>query len=247
MKAIIAATLLILIIGNIWAVDIESYQFIDYLRALSKPGKPEIFEDGVIFTAPSSHRRVGISFAHEGYAKVYWLRPLVVPRDRAELYVNGKFQKKMDPYVDSGIMFHVETIPSNVKNLDYRMIIDGLWTVDPLNPSSVTNSSGIIESRIPLPEKPKPHLEATLPGTYRFIYRTLPGETITVGGSFNNWDPFMYELREISPGFYTLALPLPLGSFQYVFFHRGEQVTDQENSRRMFTKEGRIVSEGIVQ
>ena len=247
MKAVIAATLLILIIGNIWAVDTDSYQFVDHLRAISGPGKPEIFEDGVIFTAPSSHRRVGISFAHESYAKVYWLRPLVVPKDRAELYVNGKFQKKMDPNMDSGIMFHVETIPGNVKNLDYRMIIDGLWTVDPLNPHRFTNPSGIIESRVSLPEKPKPHLDVTPPGFYRFIYRSIPGETITVGGSFNNWDPFMYELREIIPGFYTIILPLPPGSFQYVFFHRGEQVQDPENPRRMFTKEGRIVSEGMVQ
>ena len=246
MKAIIAATLLIFIIGNIWAVDIESYQFIDYLRSLSKPEKPQIFEDGVLFTAPSSHRRVGISFAHEGYAKVYWFRQLLVPRDRAELYVNGKLQRKMNPNIDSGIMFHVETIPSNVKNLDYRMIIDGLWTTDPLNPLSVTGPSGIIESRFPLPEKPKPHFEATPSGFYRFIYRAQPKETITVAGSFNNWDPFMYELREISSGLYTITLPLPPGSFQYVFFHRGEQVQDPDNPRRMYTKEGRIVSEGIV-
>ena len=246
MKAIIAATLLMLIIGNIWAVDINSYQFIDYLRTISRPGKPEIFEDGVLFTAPSSYRRVGISFAHEGYARVYWLRPVIVPRDRAELYVNGKLQKKINPNIDSGIMFHVETIPSNVKNLDYRMIIDGLWTTDPLNPLSVTGPSGIVESRFPLPEKPKPLLGEIPSGSYRFIYRAEPGETITVGGSFNNWDPFMYELREISPGFYTITLPLPPGSFQYVFFHRGEQVQDPENPRKLYTREGRIVSEAIV-
>ena len=244
MKAFIASALLILIIGNIWAVDIDSYQFIDHLRALSGPAKPEIFEDGVLFTAPSSHRRVGISFAHEGYAKVYWFRPLLVPRDPAELYVKGKISKKIDPNIDSGIMFHVEPIPRDVRNLDYRMIIDGLWTTDPFNSISVISPSGIAESRFPLPEKPKPHLDLPLPGTYRFTYRAEPGETITVGGSFNNWDPFMYVLKEISPGFYAISLPLPSGSFQYLFFHRGEQVPDPENPRRLYTREGRIVSEG---
>ena len=246
MKAFITTALLIFIIGNIGAVDTESYQFIDHLRAISKPGKPEIFEDSVLFTAPSSHRRVGIAFAYEGYAKVYWFRVLMLPRDPAEFYVNGKFQRRMDPNVDSGIMFHVEPIPANEKNLDYRMIIDGLWTTDPQNPLSVTGPSGITESRFPLPERPRTALDATPPGTFRFTYRAPPWETVTVGGSFNNWDPFMYELREISLGLYTLSLPLPPGNFQYTFFHRGEQIPDPENPRRLYSSGGRVVSEATM-
>jgi len=246
MKAFIAAALLILIIGNIRAVDIDSYQFIDHLREISQPGKPEIFQDGILFTASSSHNKVGISFAHEGYTKVYWFRQLFIPRDPADFYVNGKRNNKIDPNIDTGILFHVETIPANLKNLDYRLIINGLWTTDPYNPISVISQSGITESRFPLPEKPRPHLDAVQPGTYRFIYRSEPGETITVGGSFNNWDPFMYELKEISPGFYTLILPLPPGDFHYLFFHRGEHITDPGNPKKLYSREGRVVSVGQV-
>jgi hypothetical protein len=43
-----------------------------------------------------------------------------------------------------------------------------------------------------------------------------------------------------------LTLPLPPGSFQYLFFHRGEQITDPENPRRLYSREGRVVSEGQV-
>jgi hypothetical protein len=240
------AALLILIIGNIGAVDIESYQFIDHLKTISKPGKPEIFEDGVLFTVPSSYRRIGISFAHEGYAKVNWFRRFMIPRDSADFFVNGKRQKKMDPNIDSGIMFHFEPIPMNIKNMDYRMIIDGLWTTDPLNSICVSGPSGVIESRFPLPEKLKTAFDPAKPGTYRFSYFAQPGEIITVGGSFNNWDPFMYELVEISPGFYTLSLPLPSGGFHYVFFHRGEQIVDPANGKRVYGQNGRIVSEGTV-
>jgi len=246
MKAYITAALLILIIGNIQAVDINSYQFIDHLRMISKPGKPEIFEDGVLFTASSAHRRVGISFAHEGYARVYWFRQLMIPKDSSELFLNNKRIKGVEPNIDSGIMFHIETIPADLSYLDYRLIIDGLWTADPSNPISVTGPSGIIESRVPLPEKPKPHLDTVQPGTYRFVYRSNPGESVTVGGSFNNWDPFMYELKEIYPGFYTLTLPLPPGNFQYLFYHNGEQITDPENPKRLYNREGRAVSEGEV-
>ena len=246
MKAIMPAALLIFIIGNIGAVDIESYQFIDYLRAIPAPGKPQIYEDEVIFTFPSSYNRVGISFAHEGYAKVYWFKRFMIPKDHSELFVHGKFQSSIDPNRDSGIMFHHQVIPENKKNMDYRMIIDGLWTTDPLNPLTITGPSGIAESRVPLPERPKyTPSQVPQPGTYRFLYRAEPGEIITVGGNFNNWDPFMYVLEELSPGFYTLTLSLPPGSFHYAYYHRGELVPDQ-TAKRLFTREGRIISEGIV-
>jgi len=246
MKAFVTSALLIFIIGNIGAVDIESYQFIDYLRSISAPGKPEIFEGGVVFTAPSSHNRVGISFAHEGYAKVHWLKRLMIPRDISELMIKGKISKKLNPNEDTGIMFHYETIPEDLKNMDYRMIIDGLWTRDPLNPISATGSSGIVESRVPLPAKPKNHQNAPPPGSYRFSYQASPGETITLGGTFNNWDPFIYELRETSPGFYSLTLPLPSGTFQYVFYHRGEPIPDPANPRSRFSREGMVVSEAVM-
>ena len=246
MKTVITTALLIFIIGNIKAVDIESYRFIDHLRSISKPGKPEVFEDGVLFTASSSYQRLGISFAHDDYAKVHWFRRLMLPKDIAELMVRGKISNKIDPYEDSGIMFHIEPIPENIKNMDYRMIIDGLWTTDPSNPIRVSGPSGVVESRFPLPEKPKTAATPVTPGTYRFSYHASSGETITVGGSFNNWDPFMYELRETSPGFYNLALSLPPGSFQYVFFYRGEPIPDPANTNRLYTRDGRVISQATV-
>ena len=238
------AALLTLIIGNIGAVDTESYQFIDYLRGISAPAKPEIYEDGVIFTASSTFQRVGISFSHEGYSRVHWFKRLMIPEDMVQLVSAEKNRSKINPNRDSGIMFHVESIPAGIKNMDYRLIIDGLWMVDPLNPLVVTGNSGVVESRLPLPARFSTALAmGAPPGTYRFSYRSGPGESITVGGTFNNWDPFMYELREQSPGLYTLTLPLPPGSFQYVFFHRGERIPDPDNTRRLYTRDGKIVSE----
>ena len=245
MKALTVTALLILIIGNIGAVDIESYQFIDHLRDVTQPRRPEIFDDGVLFTASSSLQRVGISFAHEDYARVHWFQRFMIPRDTAELMVNGRLDPRIDPYVDSGIMFHIEPIPIGLKNMDYRLIIDGLWTTDPTNPNRASGPSGVVSSRFPLPERPVTAATPTAPGTYSFSYRTAPGETVTVGGSFNNWDPFMYELRETSPGSYSLSLPLSPGTFQYVFFHRGEQVADPA-TRKLYLPSGRIISEATV-
>jgi len=243
MKALITSALLIFIIGIIGATDIESYQFIDHLRSISTPRRPEIYNGGVIFTAPASYNRVGISFAHEGYARVHWFRRLMIPRDSSELMVGGRIDIRINPNIDSGIMFHYEIIPENLKNMDYRMIFDGLWTTDPLNPMIVTGSSGVAESRIPMPEKPRNFLYTAPEGIYRFSYRGPPGESITVGGTFNNWDPFLYELREQSPGFYILDLPLPPGVFQYVFYLRGQAIHDPANPRTRYSQEGMAVSE----
>ena len=247
MKTFITTALLILIIGNIGAADTESYQFIDHLRAITAPGKPEIYADVVLFTVSSGFQRVGISFAHEGYARVYWFRQLMIPRDQSEYISNGKVLKNIEPNSDSGVLFHIQAIPENLKNMDYRLIIGGLWTADPLNPLAVSGPSGITESRVQLPRGAGTAAAAeTRPGTYRFSYRAPPGEIVTVGGSFNNWDPFMYELRETGPGFYTLSLPLPPGSFQYAFFHRGELVPDPANFRRAYSRDGRYVSEAAI-
>jgi hypothetical protein len=245
MKSITATLLLILTIGTIGAADLGSYQFIDHLLALPGPGAPEIFEDSVIFTAPSSYRRAGIAFAFEGYAKVYWLRKLLIPRDPAEIAAEGK-KKNVELNRDSGILFHVQAIPEGIRNLDYRMIIDGLWTHDPLNPRRVTGPSGLSQSRIVIPDMPRPVLAREAPGFLSLSYTAPPGETVTVAGNFNSWDPFMYEMKETSPGFYTLSLPLPPGVYEYVFFHRGERIPDPHNRDKIYSPEGKIASRTVV-
>jgi len=252
MKGIITTALLIFIIGNIQAVDTVSHRFIDHLRSISGASAPRIFEDSVVFTVSSQFQRVGISFAHEGYAQVHWFQRFMLPLDYAEIAeAASRNRRNAETLVDSGIMFHIQKMTSaldaGVNYMDYRLVIDGLWTVDPLNPLTVRGALGVPESRVIMPPQTSSTAATLAPeGMFRFTYRDSPGETITVAGSFNNWDPFMYHLKEVSPGVYSLTLPLPSGSFQYVFFHRGRQIPDPENPRRLYSREGRITSEGIV-
>jgi 1,4-alpha-glucan branching enzyme len=84
------------------------------------------------------------------------------------------------------------------------------------------------------------------PGTLTFNYQAPSGETVTVAGSFNGWDPFMYELRETKPGVYSLTLPLPPGPYHYVFFHRGQRILDPYNHNRVYTMEGIAATEAVV-
>jgi hypothetical protein len=251
MKNLAVLTLLLLIIGKTGAVDTESYQFIDHLLSISRPGAPEIYEDAVIFTQPSSYRRVGIAFAHEGYAHIYWFRKLLISGE--EPVPSAKTEPGLPPptrqaYQDSGILFHVYTFPEDLGELRYRLIIDGLWTTDPNNPRiSIDQKTGVNQSVISLPQvQRRAPAAGSIPGSLSFTYTAPPGEYITVGGSFNNWDPFMYVLNESSEGVYTLTLPLPPGTYHYVFFHRGQRVLDPHNPLKAFTREGQAASEAVV-
>ena len=219
--------------------EIESYELVERLLSLKSPGPPEIFGDLVIFTVPSSLRRVGIVFANDKSSNVRLFRTLMVPTDFRELLSTNASRHK-----DSGIAIYIHQIPEGASSLEYRLIINGLWTTDPANPNIRNDSSGITWSVVTFPAReiiPNP-LKGP-PGTLSFNFRAPPGEIVNVAGSFNNWDPFMYELKELIPGHYSITIPVPPGKYQYVFFHRGQRLLDPYNSRRIYTKDRSAASE----
>jgi hypothetical protein len=245
----IAFFLLIFTTSLGFAVDIESietHQVTEYLLSLKEPGAPAFIDDMVVFTASSSMRRVGIAFADEGFSKVHWFRQMLISQDPLDLLINPK----INPYKDSGILFYVHKPPEGAAAIEYRLIINGLWTTDPANPNNNRRdtNSGITWSTLALPPRP-PNLYPLNgpPGSLSFSFKGPPGETVSVGGSFNGWDPFMYELKEGPSGIYTINIPLPPGRYQYVFFHRGERYLDPNNASRVYSRDGRAASEIVIQ
>jgi hypothetical protein len=247
MKKYIGFMLLTVIIGSIEAANTNSFQFIDHLLKLKQPEKPLVVEDSVIFTASSGYRRVGIAFAHEDFGKIYWFQKLMISNENSGPWI--KDRPPADLHRDSGILFYIYPIPDQHNGaLEYRLIIDGLWVKDPLNPNSrVDSASGITRSVVPIPYVKRPNTPESMPaGTIVFSFAAPSGESITVAGSFNSWDPFMYELRETTPGQYTLSLPVPPGVYQYVYFYRGERRLDPNNPNRIYTREGKAANEITV-
>ena len=229
------------------AEEWESYEALNRLLSLPGPSAPIIYDNLVIFTADSSQRRVGVAFAHENFASIYWFTPLLVPQDRLNpIILPG--QRTPDPYRDSGIQFYVYQLPNHLIELEYRLIINGLWTIDPANPLSRRDPvTGLNLSVLNLPVRAiRPNPLNGLPAGLSFTFNGPPGEIITVAGSFNSWDPFMYELREGPAGVYSITIPLPPGVYQYVFFHRGERFVDPYNPRRNYARDGSAASEIVV-
>jgi hypothetical protein len=250
MKKFITALFLIFIIGSTWAQHTDSGEFsgelIDQLLRYEEPGAPKIVGDTVIFTVSSEYRRAGIAFAHEGFGKVHWFKKLMIPNENASPWKKDK--PPPDLYRDSGMLFHVFTIPETLSGeIEYRLVMDGLWVCDPLNPRRRSGAAGLDRSVVVLPKITRPDSLSRGPlGTLNFTFYAPGGETVTVAGTFNNWDPFMYELRETSPGRYTLSLPLPPGTYHYAFFYRGERLLDPSNPNRVYSRDGKAASEASV-
>ena len=249
MKTIFSLLLFFKIAAFSWAADWESNEIIDRLLMLPGPSAPIIYENFALFTASSDFRRVGVAFAHENFSTVHWFRQLLVPRARLDEPVAVPARRGApDPFVDSGILFHVHQIPENIRELEYRLVINGLWTTDPLNSQTRRDPvSGLVLSVITVPQMPlRPNPLMGLPQGLTFSFRAPPGETVTVAGCFNRWDPFMFEMTEGPAGFFSINIPLPPGTYQYVFFHRGQRFTDPYNPRRVFSRDGRAASEIVV-
>ncbi|MDR0410937.1 MAG: glycogen-binding domain-containing protein [Treponema sp.] len=237
MRAFIFTVFLVFIIGTIGALNTESYQFINHLVNLTSAGQPEVFEDGVLWTVPASYKRVGIAFAYEGFAKVYWFKRLMVPDDSPKSQEQEAKQGPPVVYKDSGILFFTYTVPKGLTSLEYRLVIDGLWTADPVNPNKRINESGMTVSIAPLPpvkNEPVTSSEGIPSNGVAFSYTGQAGQSVYVAGSFNNWDPFMYELKENSPGNYGLTLHLPTGVYYYVFFVQGRRVLNYNNLPKLY-------------
>ena len=243
MKTILTIIIFILISVFPLAADWESYELIDRLLTLPGPGAPVVFENSVIFTASSDFRRVGVAFAHEHFSNVYWFRQLFVPQDPLNAPIPPGHRNPA-PYRDSGLLFHVYQVPETINELEYRLVINGLWTVDPVNSRSRRDPvSGLALSVLPIPQRTsRPDPLRGLPAGLDFSFKGPPGEIVYVAGNFNGWDPFMYELREYPAGVYSISLPLPPGSYQYVFFHNGQRFVDPHNPRRVYSRDGSAAS-----
>jgi len=244
MKTISFFAILIIISSFSWAQDWETYELVNSLLSLSGPGAPVVHSDAVIFTAASSVRRVGIAFAHENFNAIYWFRTLLITQDFMNpIILPG--EKEPRPQRDSGIQFFVYQFPDHLSELEYRVIINGLWTVDPANPVTRRDPvTGLSLSVLRLPQRQtRPNPLSGLPDGLRFTFSGPPGEIVTVAGTFNSWDPFMYELREGPSGVYSILIPLPPGTYQYIFFHRGERYTDPNNPNRIYARDGKAASQ----
>lgn len=216
------------------APEKDLYEYNNIVSKLDESSQPYIQNNYIIFTEDTGPRFVGIVFDFEEYQTIH---PFQIHRNR-----------DLGGNITSSVMFFILERPAELTELKYRLVIDGLWTSDPLNPDIIyDNTSGLYLSHVDLGE-PLPEITSVKKESgAKFIYNGEPGQKVRLGGTFTNWDSWIYELEETSPGFYELNLPLPEGKYYYNYYLGMKAVVDKTNPDRVYTEDGRISSVITVQ
>lgn len=195
------------------------------LQGMREAEPPQVLENHMVLSAKGPYHYVGAAFESEGFATLHG------------------FEKNRE-----GVFVLALPVPLKAKApIAYRLIIDGVWTSDPMNSLKVLGRAGVELSLLEVP-----YLSDEVPGLYRilesdgrtarFLFKGEPGLYVTVAGSFNNWDPFLYPMEETSPGSYELELTLPPGRQYYAFVYDGERHFDPFNQEKATSKDGQLAS-----
>ena len=211
----------------------DNWEYNSLVQTIDNVGQPYISGNQAIFTASGDAHFVGIAFDFENYRIVHPFSPRNI-RDSENKTIKTFY-------------FYIHRLPDSVQQINYRLVIDGLWTTDPQNPLKVySNDTGLYLSMLDATrEIPKTTMQ--LPeGTVRFTYAGTPGQRIRLGGTMTNWDSWIYELQEIEPGVYQLDLSLPPGTYYYNFFSGMNVIVDRKNPDRVYSPEGKEASKIVV-
>ncbi|MEL3906698.1 MAG: glycogen-binding domain-containing protein [Treponema sp.] len=207
---------------------IDAHTYGELVETIARADAPLITGKYIIFTAEGSARHAGIAFEHENFQSIHSFQRLY----RSE-----------DTETKKSILFYIMQIPEEMRELRYRLAINGLWSTDPLNPDEIFDySAGMSLSILKIPFQKEYKTAVENNGRTRFIYQGETGKKIYLAGTFNNWDPFMYTLEEVIPGRYELFLPLPNGTWYYAYFKDGKQIPDTTNREHVYTADGRTAS-----
>lgn len=219
----------------------DSVLYASLVAEIAGPGEPFVRSRYAVFTADGNARHTGIAFAHEGFGKIHNFSRLTA---RGDFSAQGGVS---DSASDSSTLFYILKIPPETKELRYRLVKDGLWMSDPLNPRREYDfETGTQVSVLPVEYYKVYETAAAGTRAVHFLYRGKSGDVIRLAGDFNNWDPFMYELQETSRGIYELTLPLPPGTWHYAFFRGTTQIRDESASLKAYTRDGRTASVIVV-
>jgi 1,4-alpha-glucan branching enzyme len=166
-------------------------------------------------------------------------------------FVGARFEheawKLVHPYAmnERGVFVLDYPVPEGVREIHYRIVVDGLWMPDPANQVTVPDGAGVAFSVYRLEKEPVRTVVNPKPdsaGALTFVFRGSPGRHVSIVGDFNNWDPFMDPLDETSPGSYSVTLRVPTGEHWYYFFSDGRRILDRFNAQTGVDPDGGTVN-----
>jgi hypothetical protein len=194
------------------------------VQGITRSQPPRLLGDVVLFSYKPTTlvRFVGARFANENYAILH-------DYSRNE---NGVFA--LDYPLTEGL-----------RELRYRIVVDGLWMNDPANPNTEVDAMGNLISVYALetlPSFPVLNPEIEPDGGVTFEFRASPGQRVSIMGDFNDWNPYADPLTEVRPGVFRITLRALRGGHSYMFFLSGRKTLDPFNSESGTDPDGNPVS-----
>ena len=211
-----------------------------------------IFCSGALFAADPITRDIAVKSVSSSQPPrmVDDILILSLKPDTPALFVGARFAhedwKVLHPYAMNGRGVFVldYPVPEGVREIRYRIVVDGLWMADPANPRTEVDAAGVSFSLYTLEKDPVRTIVNPKPdaGSYTFVFRGSPGRRVSLVGDFNNWDPFMDPLEETSPGMYSISIRVLPGEHWYCFLSDGSRVLDRFNAQTGVDPDGGAVS-----
>lgn len=210
-------------------MDFSDTEKTNAISGITTARAPIVRDRTVLFTASAKARWTGIAFAHEEYKEIHNFERVNLRSDEDEII--------------SSFLFFMYQVPESLTEIEYRLVVDGLWTTDPLNKNGRYDKRLGINSSVVSIKTVSPNKTEQLPdGRVKFVFCGEPNRHVSLAGTFNNWDPFMYSMKEEIPGTYSIILPLSSGMQYYVFYVDAVRTVDKTNSSRGYTTDGKYVS-----
>ena len=214
--------------------EIENYDFSSLVDTIRGVNPPYVSGNYLVFTARNDARSVGIAFDFEEYKTVHQFR----------LHKSVSYEGE----VTDSWFYLVVPKPKKTMQVSYRMVIDGLWTLDPNNDRTVFDEKeGIYLSQIVIPKEDPAVTEILPSGLTRFVCFAESGQNIRIGGSFTNWDSWIYTMTEVAPGRYQIDIPLPRGTHYYAYYAGITAFIDKTNPLRGYSNDGKVVSRIVIE
>lgn len=214
-----------------------SFEYREVAQKLKKPTEPFEKDGLIVFSAEEGPHYVGIAFDFENFQKIHPFQKRIILDENDERSRTWYF-------------YILEEYPQTDKIL-YRLIIDGLWTTDPMNPKQHYDAAtGIRLSQVDITREYAK--ETTISkntnggSTVHFVYKGKSGQTVRLAGTFSKWDSWIYQLKETSRGFYELTLPLTKGTHYYVYYIGTKAFPDITNHERAIKDNGDPVSKLVI-
>lgn len=194
------------------------------IQGIDESQPPRLVGDVVIFSYKpmTPVRFVGARFANENYSVLH-------------IYSRN----------ENGVFVLDYPLSEGIRELRYRMVVDGLWMNDPANPDTELDPLGNVISLYTL--KAEPSFAVLNPqtgsdGRVTFEFHGRPGQRVSIMGDFNDWDPFTDPLSDVRPGIFRITLRVLSGRHFYVFFTEGRKTLDPYNSETGTDPDGNPVN-----